>query len=199
MKKGDSTPSMFSGFRAPTRKPIGARKRFRVLQKCGFTCVYCGRTASEVRLEIDHVIPVSQGGTNDEANLTAACVDCNRGRGAMPIDGTFCQWLSAQQLRDDVVGDLADGHARDPLREPKLLRDLVEQIAAFRGIEDAKRAAWHAWREWRSGRPTKLVLRQRAELLADIRGAATEDEYCFWIKRGFWSAGVFYPYQRKER
>ena len=179
------------------RSPIKPGTRFKVLQKHGFSCVYCGRYAGEVRLEIDHVIPVSQGGTNDEANLTAACVDCNRGRGAAPIGGTFCQWLSAQRLRDDVVGDLADDHARTPLQEPKLFRDLVEQITALRGCGGAKNAAWHAWREWRTGRPTKLILRQRAELLEDIRRTAADDGACLWIKRGFWSEGVFYPYPKQ--
>lgn len=57
-------------------------KRFRVLSRCNFGCHYCGRRAGDVVLEIDHVIPKSRGGTDDESNLVAACEDCNRGKGA---------------------------------------------------------------------------------------------------------------------
>lgn len=39
-------------------------------------CAYC-RTAKP-KMQCDHVIPWSRGGTNDEANLVAACSDCNR-------------------------------------------------------------------------------------------------------------------------
>lgn len=38
-------------------------------------CVYCG---NEAFLNIDHVIPVAMGGSNDEDNLVACCEDCNQ-------------------------------------------------------------------------------------------------------------------------
>ena len=60
---------------------IGKKKRFRVLQRCGFKCQYCGRSSSEAPIEIDHVVPRILGGSDDEANLVAACSDCNRGKG----------------------------------------------------------------------------------------------------------------------
>lgn len=62
----------------PKRPALG--KRFRVLERCGYKCVYCGRPASEVPLQIDHVHPQAQGGTDDESNLVAACRDCNIGK-----------------------------------------------------------------------------------------------------------------------
>jgi hypothetical protein len=54
--------------------------RFKVLTNSKFKCVYCGATPSEAKLEIDHVLPVSRGGTNDIDNLVAACFRCNRGK-----------------------------------------------------------------------------------------------------------------------
>lgn len=36
-------------------------------------CTYCGKLATSV----DHVVPVSRGGTNDPANVVAACRSCN--------------------------------------------------------------------------------------------------------------------------
>lgn len=57
------------------------RLRFRVLNRCNFACVYCGRKSVEAKLQIDHVIPKSKGGTNEESNLVAACWECNIGKG----------------------------------------------------------------------------------------------------------------------
>lgn len=68
------------------RRPIGAKVRFRVLERCGFKCAYCGRPASEVPLVIDHVVPVVAGGLDDESNLAAACRDCNAGKGGTPLE-----------------------------------------------------------------------------------------------------------------
>ena len=41
-------------------------------------CYYCGGAATEV----DHVIPVAKGGTDDRSNLVPACGPCNRAKGA---------------------------------------------------------------------------------------------------------------------
>ena len=37
-------------------------------------------------LEVDHVVPRSEGGTDDESNLVTTCRDCNRGKGRNPLD-----------------------------------------------------------------------------------------------------------------
>ena len=65
------------------RKSIGNGKRFNVLNRDNFTCTYCGRSRDEdnVKLEIDHIVPVTKGGTNSEDNLTTSCYECNRGKG----------------------------------------------------------------------------------------------------------------------
>lgn len=54
--------------------------RIAVLLKHGFRCVYCGATREDTKIEVDHVIPVCKGGTNDEGNLVAACRECNAGK-----------------------------------------------------------------------------------------------------------------------
>lgn len=60
---------------------IGQALRFQVLNRDGFKCHYCGRKASDGHeLEIDHVKPLSDGGTNHLSNLRSACFDCNRGK-----------------------------------------------------------------------------------------------------------------------
>lgn len=60
------------------RKQLSNYVRFQVLKRDLFTCQYCGR--SGVELEVDHIKPVSKGGTNDMDNLITSCKDCNRGK-----------------------------------------------------------------------------------------------------------------------
>jgi hypothetical protein len=75
--------------RRPIRRSIPAGVRFAVFHAAGFRCVYCGRSVKEdgVRLVIDHIVPVSKGGTNDRPNLASACWECNAGKSAMLLDG----------------------------------------------------------------------------------------------------------------
>lgn len=65
---------------------LGGNVRIRVLERDGYRCVYCGATAQTATLEIDHVIPLARGGTNDSTNLVTACRDCNNGKRASLID-----------------------------------------------------------------------------------------------------------------
>jgi len=63
------------------RIQIRPKLRFKILQRDKFKCTYCGLSKDEVPLHIDHIVPVSKGGTNDEANLRTACQPCNIGKG----------------------------------------------------------------------------------------------------------------------
>lgn len=67
------------------RKAVSKRVRFEVFKRDGFTCQYCGATPPTVVLEVDHIEPVSLGGTNDEWNLLTSCFDCNRGKSDKPL------------------------------------------------------------------------------------------------------------------
>lgn len=66
---------------AQKRKTLSKKTRFEVFKRDNFTCQYCGRTAPDVVLEIDHIKPIKDGGENDILNLITACFDCNRGKG----------------------------------------------------------------------------------------------------------------------
>lgn len=57
--------------------------RYDVLQRDNFCCVVCGRNADDgVKLEVDHIKPVSKGGKTEISNLQTLCLDCNRGKSA---------------------------------------------------------------------------------------------------------------------
>ncbi len=70
--------------RAPSTKRTGISKklRFEIFQRDNFTCQYCKRSKDEdeVKLQLDHIIPVSKGGTDAIQNLITSCLDCNLGK-----------------------------------------------------------------------------------------------------------------------
>jgi len=57
-----------------TRRNIFYRDRNR--------CQYCGKTFSQKELNLDHVAPISRGGTSCWENVVCACVQCNTRKGA---------------------------------------------------------------------------------------------------------------------
>jgi 5-methylcytosine-specific restriction endonuclease McrA len=67
--------------RVSLRRPIPAGVRADVLSiGC---CQYCGHGPKHgVTLHVDHIKPVSKGGTNDRSNLQALCELCNLGKSA---------------------------------------------------------------------------------------------------------------------
>jgi len=64
---------------APRRAAIPQRVRHEVWRRDRGICVECG---SRARLEFDHIIPVSRGGSNTARNIELRCEPCNRRKGA---------------------------------------------------------------------------------------------------------------------
>jgi hypothetical protein len=60
-----------------------------IFKRDNYTCKYCGQIGG--RLEVDHVIPISKGGTNDLSNLTTSCRKCNRQKKDMSVE-EFLKW-----------------------------------------------------------------------------------------------------------
>lgn len=67
------------------RKSTGKKLRFRVFERDGFTCQYCGEKPPEVILHLDHIFPVSKGGKEEIENMITACADCNLGKSTMEL------------------------------------------------------------------------------------------------------------------
>jgi hypothetical protein len=66
-------------------RSISKATRIRVFRRDMYTCRYCGGQPPDVRLVIDHIIPVARGGSAHESNLATACHDCNSGKYTQPI------------------------------------------------------------------------------------------------------------------
>jgi hypothetical protein len=48
-----------------------------IKKACGHRCLRCGRKEPEIKLTVDHVVPVSRGGTNAPSNIQPLCGECN--------------------------------------------------------------------------------------------------------------------------
>ena len=55
--------------------------RFNVFARDKNTCQYCGRRFSRSELNLDHVLPRSQGGLSTWTNIVCSCLRCNRVKG----------------------------------------------------------------------------------------------------------------------
>lgn len=115
---------------------VSKRLRFEVLRRDNHTCRYCGGSAPDVALTVDHVVPVALSGSDDPSNLVAACRDCNSGKSSVPPDAV-------------LVADVS----QDALRWARAM----EQVAAIRQAERAERTqiklwfigVWNSWTNWR--------------------------------------------------
>lgn len=90
------------------RKGLSNKVRFEVFKRDKFTCQYCGKSAPDVVLNVDHIKPVAEGGTNDILNLVTACFECNNGK-------------SDRELSDDSV-------VKKQMTQLELLQERREQI-----------------------------------------------------------------------
>ena len=76
------------------RNPVVSRNispqlRNEILERNGYTCQRCGAGAGDldpynpgrkIRLHIDHIKPISQGGRDTKDNLSVLCSACNQGK-----------------------------------------------------------------------------------------------------------------------
>jgi ATP adenylyltransferase len=60
-------------------EPLGESLRYAILKR-DRVCQLCGATRNEERLEVDHIVPRSKGGSNNPSNLQVLCARCNRGK-----------------------------------------------------------------------------------------------------------------------
>ena len=82
------------------RKVLSPKIRFEIFKRDRFTCQYCGRKAPHVELQVDHIIPISQGGSNDFSNLVTSCTDCNLGKldtNLWDIKDGFGDWWGTEE------------------------------------------------------------------------------------------------------
>lgn len=126
------------------RESISKRLRFTVFKRDGFRCSYCGAHPSEtVFLEVDHINPVAEGGSNDIDNLITSCQDCNRGKGAIPlsvIPQSIKEKSAETQEREEQICAYYKILAAKKERKDKELWDVAEIFMKRFGDDDISRA-----------------------------------------------------------
>lgn len=112
------------------RHKLSKRTRFDVFKRDRFTCIYCGRKPPQVVLHVDHIVPVSEGGTDDPLNLVTSCQDCNLGKSNVPLVSLLPLQIEGVLLRREKVEQLV---ALDALlmAERKHQETAASQIAVY--------------------------------------------------------------------
>ncbi|WP_241168399.1 HNH endonuclease [Escherichia coli] len=90
------TPDQVKKIRSGITKKI----RFEVFKRDGFKCQYCGSSAPDVILHVDHINPVSKGGDNDMMNLITSCDSCNGGKSDKLLSDNSIMEKQRQQLQE---------------------------------------------------------------------------------------------------
>lgn len=63
------------------RKPIPSELRHQIFVRDGYRCRECGKSKNDgISLEIDHIFPLSKGGSTTPDNLWTLCRDCNQAK-----------------------------------------------------------------------------------------------------------------------
>lgn len=102
---------------------VSRRLRFEILRRDNHTCRYCGASAPDVKLTVDHVVPEALGGSDDPSNLVTACAGCNGGKSSIAPDSPTVsnvaqdalRWSAAIRVAADEM--LADLKTRDRVRQ----------------------------------------------------------------------------------
>jgi DNA repair exonuclease SbcCD ATPase subunit len=89
------------------RRSFTVSQRAHILSKTEGRCVYC-RCQLPKTWHVEHLDPLCLGGTNEDSNLRAACVDCNQRKGGMDFKVWILQLLTHWQKRakSDELQDL---------------------------------------------------------------------------------------------
>jgi hypothetical protein len=114
---------------------VTKRLRYEVLRRDNHACRYCGATAPDVKLTVDHVTPQALGGSDDPSNLVTACDACNSGKTSVPADAPIVADVQQDALRWAAAMEeaAAQAHAKYEVR--------LDYRGVFR----------EAWEEWNSG------------------------------------------------
>lgn len=77
---------------------VSKRLRYEVLRRDNYTCRYCGVSAPEVKLTVDHVTPTALGGSDLASNLASACAPCNSGKSSTSPDAPIVEDVKQSAL-----------------------------------------------------------------------------------------------------
>lgn len=115
------------------RKQISKKIRFEVFKRDGFQCKYCGETPPKVILHIDHIHPVSDGGSNNIDNLVTACRSCNLGKSNIPLSEIPKSLKEKAEEIAEKEAQIKAYYAVVSAKAERIERELWEIVAAIEG------------------------------------------------------------------
>lgn len=77
------------------REHIQERKRgdlLELFEDCLKMCAYCGAGLTSATVQIDHIVPLKSGGSDEMDNLTVCCKPCNSSKGSKSL----IVWLASR-------------------------------------------------------------------------------------------------------
>ncbi len=63
-----------------TGRHIPREIMLRVVRRDNNQCQVCSKVLLDAEIELDHIIPISKGGSSEEHNIRITCFNCNRGK-----------------------------------------------------------------------------------------------------------------------
>ena len=93
-------------------RDIKAKAKYKVFERDGFRCVYCGVSIHEYDrgFVLDHVVPKSFGGDDTLYNLASSCHECNSGKSYFRLQPELeAEILSVIKERTDKVSEFKKG------------------------------------------------------------------------------------------
>lgn len=108
--------------------PVTKRLRYEILRRDGHKCRYCGSTAPDVKLTVDHVVPVALGGPDEPSNLVAACEPCNSGKTSISADAPIVANVAGDAMRWAAAMERAAEIARADYEKRLQYRSVFRQV-----------------------------------------------------------------------
>lgn len=84
---------------------VSKRLRYEILRRDNHTCRYCGASAPDVPLRVDHVTPVALGGSDKPENLVTSCEPCNSGKSSTIVGTVAPVSTEAVPPSSDVLAE----------------------------------------------------------------------------------------------
>src|SRR3990167_9781233 len=82
------------------RNSVPPAIKHEVFKKNNYKCVECVKTNKDISIEVDHIIPVSQGGTDELDNLQTLCFHCNRAKACRVFEADMKEQDKEKMITD---------------------------------------------------------------------------------------------------
>lgn len=167
---------------------VSKRLRYEILRRDNHACRYCGATAPEVKLTVDHVLPTALGGDNDPTNLVTACAGCNSGKTSSSPDAALVADVSQDAIRWARAREIA---ARQMMIDGMDLSITADQCLdywkdawkSYLGwVPETPADAVYSMETWLSrGLPSRDLCHLADKVVARYRSTRTLSSYKVWV------------------